>query len=90
MYSFSQTHLAHQHTRALAFVHTETKEVVGFLGGFIFAASVQNLEEKEKKEDDRREDRVCVCVCVPMCSKKSWPLVNGAIHHSLLGIGLGV
>ena len=76
----------------------ETNKVVGFFGGgrggFIFFASVQNLEEKEKEEEDRREGClcvcVCVCVCVPVCKKKSGPLVNGVIHHSLVGIGLGV
>lgn len=76
------------HICALAFVLTETKGVGG--GGLIFVASVQNLEEKEKRRRITGGRAVWVCVCVTMCNKKSCPLVNGAIHHSLLGIGLGV
>ncbi|TWW80633.1 Ephrin type-A receptor 3 [Takifugu flavidus] len=44
------------------------------------------FREQEKREKDMREGRVCV----PKCIQKGWPLVNGAIHHSLLGIGLDV
>lgn len=89
---YSQTHWhtrTHQDTPAhvCTGICAHRDKSSGVLGGAIFA-SVQNLEEKT--EDDKREGHKCVCVFVKMCNKESWPLVNGAIHHSLLGIGLGV
>lgn len=55
------------------------------LEAFIFAANVENTEKEGREEGGGQEGGPGVCV--PVCDYKSRPLVNGAIHHSLLGMG---
>lgn len=60
MNNFTQTH---QHTFTGICAHRR-KEVVGFWEAFIFAASVQNSENKRREEGGRQEGGLGVCTQV--------------------------
>lgn len=74
------------------YIHTDTHTLTcvrGTNGAWGPLSLLPMLRIERKREGKRAGDRRGgPGACVPVCDYKSHPLVNEAIHHSLLGTGV--